>query len=150
MIKEEFLFGKPRTTTKEFDVKKLVDDFFTDNNRSWNMVCTVCTDGAPIVLGMKSGLGALVKANAPHIILTHCILHRHALATKTQPPEMAEVLKSAVECVNYERNSALRHYMFSELCKGMGSEFEVLLYHSKFGVCAVGRCWIVFLICVWN
>ena len=30
--------------------------------------------------------------------------------------------------------------MFSELCKGMGSEFEVLLYHSKFGVCAVGRC----------
>ncbi|CDQ89772.1 unnamed protein product [Oncorhynchus mykiss] len=36
-----------------------------------------------------------------------------------------------VECVNYVRTSALRHRIFSELCKEMGSEFEVLLYHSN-------------------
>uniref|UniRef100_G3NTB1 Uncharacterized protein n=1 Tax=Gasterosteus aculeatus TaxID=69293 RepID=G3NTB1_GASAC len=33
--------------------------------------------------------------------------------------------------VRYVRNSALRHRIFSELCKEMGSEFEVLLYHSN-------------------
>ncbi|XP_070409501.1 protein FAM200C-like isoform X1 [Nothobranchius furzeri] len=132
MIKEEFLFYKPlTTTTKAADVKKLVDDFFRDNNLSWDMVSAVCTDGAPVMLGRKSGFGALVKADAPHIIVTHCILHRHALATKTLPPKMAEVLKIVVECVNYVRNSALRHRIFSELCKEMGSEFEVLLYHSN-------------------
>ncbi|KAM4725665.1 protein FAM200C-like [Anableps anableps] len=121
----------PLTTTKAADVKKLVDDFFRDNNLSWDMVSAVCTDGAPVMLGRKSGFGALVKADAPHIIVTHCILHRHALATKTLPPKMAEVLKAVVECVNYVRNSAVRHRIFSELCKEMGSEFEVLLYHSN-------------------
>ncbi|KAF2345097.1 hypothetical protein FHG87_024147 [Trinorchestia longiramus] len=70
--------------------------------------------------GKKSGFGAVVKADAPHIIVTHCILHRHALATKTFPPKLAEVLKIAVACV--------RHSIFSELCKEMGSEFEVLMY----------------------
>nr|XP_054593836.1 protein FAM200C-like [Nothobranchius furzeri] len=132
MIKEEFLFCKPlTTTTKAADLKKLVDDFFRDNNLSWDMVSAVCTDGAPVMLGRTSGFGALVKADAPHIIVTHCILHRHVLATKTLPPKMAEVLKIVVECVNYVRNSALRHHIFSELCKEMGSEFEVLLYHSN-------------------
>ncbi|XP_073524942.1 protein FAM200C-like [Phyllobates terribilis] len=132
MIKEEFLFCKPlTTTTKAADVKKLVDDFLRDNNLSWDMVSAVCTDGAPVMLGRKSGFGALVKADAPHIIVTHCILHRHALATKTLPPKMAEVLKTVVECVNYVRNSALRNRIFSELCKEIGSEFEVLLYHSN-------------------
>ncbi|CAL9696028.1 unnamed protein product [Knipowitschia caucasica] len=132
MIKEEFLFCKPlTTTTKAADVKKLVDGVFRDNNLSWDMVSAICTDGAPVMLGRKSGFGALVKADAPHIIVTHCILHRHALATKTLPPKMAEVLQTVVECVNYVRNSALRHRLFSELCKEMGSEFEVLLYHSN-------------------
>ncbi len=97
-------------------MKKLVDDFFKDNNLSWDMVSAVCSDGAPVMLGRKSGFGALVKADAPHIIVTHCILHKHALATKTLPPTLAEVLKIVVECVNYVRNSALRHHIFSELC----------------------------------
>ena len=83
------------------------------------------------MLGSKSGFGALVKADAPHIVVTHCILHRHALATKTMPPKLAEVLKIVVECVNYVRNTALGHRIFKELCKKMESEFEVLLYHSN-------------------
>ncbi|KAJ3592624.1 hypothetical protein NHX12_007751 [Muraenolepis orangiensis] len=126
VIKEDFIFCKPlTTTTKAADVKELVDDFFKDNNLSWDMVSADCSDGAPVMLGRKSGFGALVKADAPHIIVTHCILHRHALATKTLPPKLAEVLKIVVECVNYVRNSALRHRIFSELCEEMGSEFEM-------------------------
>ncbi|XP_054591621.2 protein FAM200C-like [Nothobranchius furzeri] len=110
MIKEEFLFCKPlTTTTKAADVNKLVDDFFRNNNLSWDMVSAVCTDGAPVMLGRKSGFGALA-----------CV------GNKTLPPKMAEVLKIVVECVNYVRNSALRHRIFSKLCKEMGSEFEVL------------------------
>jgi hypothetical protein len=132
VIKEDFLFCKPlTTTTKAVDVKKLVDDFFRDNDLSWNMVSAVCSDGAPAMLGRHSGFGALVKSDAPHIIVTHCVLHRHALATKTLPPKLVEVLKIVVECVNYVRNSAMKHRIFKELCNEMGSEFEVLLYHSN-------------------
>ncbi|XP_073485045.1 protein FAM200C-like [Aquarana catesbeiana] len=113
VIKEDFLFCKPlTTTTKEADMKKLVDDFFKDNNLSWDMVSAACSDGAPAMLGSK-------------------VWFWHALATKTLPPKLAEVLKIVVECVNYVQNSALRHRIFRELCKEMGSEFEVLLYHSN-------------------
>ena len=34
-------------------------------------------------------------------------------------------------CVNYVRNSAMKHRIFKELCNEMGPEFEVLLYHSN-------------------
>ncbi|KAF2360197.1 protein of unknown function DUF4371 [Trinorchestia longiramus] len=130
LIEEYFLFCKPlATTTKAADVKKLVDNFFKDNSLSWDMVSAVCSDRASVMLGRKSGFGVLVKADAPHIIVTHCILRRHALATKTLPPKLTDVLKIVVESVNYMRTSALR--LFSELCKEMGSEFEVLLYHSN-------------------
>ncbi|KAF2345157.1 protein of unknown function DUF4371 [Trinorchestia longiramus] len=132
MKKEDFLFCRPLpTTTKAAEMKKLVDDFFRDNDLSWDMVSAVCSDGAPVMLGQKSGFSLLVKANAPHIIVTHCVLHRHALATKTLPPKLAEVLKIIVECVNYGRKRALNHRIFKELCNEIGSESEVLLYHSN-------------------
>ncbi|KAF2353302.1 hypothetical protein FHG87_015941 [Trinorchestia longiramus] len=131
VINEDFLFCKPlTTTTKAARVKKPVDNFFKDNSLSWDMVSAVCSDSVPVTLGKKSCFSAVVKANAPHIIVTHCILHRHALATKTLPPKLVEVLK-IVDYVNYMQISALRHRIFSELCKEMGSEFEVLLYHSN-------------------
>ncbi|KAF2366001.1 protein of unknown function DUF4371 [Trinorchestia longiramus] len=131
VLKEDFLFCKPLTTTKAADAKKLVDNLFRDNSLSWDMVSAVCSDGAPVMLGRKSGFGALVEANAPHIIVLLCIRHRHALATKTLPLKLVKVLKIVVECVNYVRISALRYCIFSELCKETGSEFEVLLYHSN-------------------
>ena len=58
------------------------------------MVSAICTDSASSMLGRNSGFCALVKADAPHIIVTHCILHRYALATKNMPPKLVEVLKS--------------------------------------------------------
>ncbi|KAF2345244.1 hypothetical protein FHG87_024000 [Trinorchestia longiramus] len=132
VIKEDFLFYKPfTTTTKVADVKKLVHNFFKNNSFSCDMVFAVSADRAPVMLGRKSGFSAVVKTDAPHIIVTHCILHRHALATKTLPPKVAEVLKIVVESVNHIRTSALKQSIFSELCKEMGSEFKVLLYHSN-------------------
>ena len=109
MIKEDFIFCRllttttttTTTTTKAADVKKIVDDFFRNNDLLWDMVCAVCSDRVPVMLGQKSGFSLLVKADAPHIIVMYCVLHRHALATKTLPPKLAEVLKIVVECVNY-------------------------------------------------
>ncbi|KAF2348011.1 hypothetical protein FHG87_021232 [Trinorchestia longiramus] len=66
----------------------------------------------------------------------------HALATKTLPPKLAEVLK-IVDCVNYIQSSALRHRIFSGLCKEMGSEFEeeeeqaVVHEDNDWGICLV-------------
>ena len=50
-IMEELLFCKPlNTTTKEVDVKQLFDEFFVDNNLSWNMVSAIYSDGARALL----------------------------------------------------------------------------------------------------
>ena len=46
------------------------------------------------MLGQKCGF------DAPHIIATHYLLHRHALATKTFPTKLAAVLTIVMECVN--------------------------------------------------
>lgn len=82
-----FLFCKPLTKTKAADLIKLVDDTFRDNDLSWNMVSAVCSDGAPVMLGFNSGFGVLIKVNVPHIV-THGVLHKCVLATKTLPPKL--------------------------------------------------------------
>lgn len=44
---------------------KQVIDYFSDLGLSWEKVCAVCTDGAPAMLGSKSGFVARGKAIAP-------------------------------------------------------------------------------------
>ena len=100
-IKEEFLCKHLTTTAKAIDLKKILDDFFTNNGLIWSMVSAVCTDGAHAMMGCNSGLRGLIKGDAPHITITHCMLHRHALMSKTLPSSLADVLKIVVETVNY-------------------------------------------------
>ena len=95
------------------------------------MVSAVCTDGAPAMIRCNSGLRGLIKGDAPHITITHCMLHRHALLSKTLPSSPADVLKIVVETVNCVKGRLLHHRIFMQLCKQMNSEFKVLLYHSE-------------------
>ena len=131
-IKEEFLFCKQLiTTAKAIDMKNILDDFFTSNGLFWNMVSAVCTDGAPAMIGCKSGLRDLIKSVAPHIAFTHCMLHKHALVSKMLPSSLADVLKIVVETVNFVRGRALNHRIFMQLCEEMDSKFKVLSYHTE-------------------
>ena len=93
------------------------------------MVFAVRTDGAPAMIGCKSGLRAFIKSNAIHITFTHCMVHRDALVSKTLPSLLADILKIVVETVNFVRGRALNHRIFMQLCKEMESKFKVLLYH---------------------
>ena len=101
-----------------------MDNFFKNNDLSSDLASVFCSDGAPVMLGRKSGFGAVVKADAPHITVTHCLLHKHALATKTFTPKLAEVLKFVVEFVNYVRNSVIKHHIFKKLANEMDSNFR--------------------------
>ena len=129
--KKDYLFCQPLiTTTKVAKVKKFVDNFFKDSDILWDIAYEICLDRARVMWERSSGYGTLLKADAPHIIVTHCLLHKHALATKTFTPKLAEVLKIVVKYVNYVRNNAMKHRIIKELCNEMSSEFEVLLYYS--------------------
>ena len=131
-IKEEFLLCEQlKQTTKAVDIMAKMNEFFDSNGLSWDIVGSICTDGAPAMLGKKSGFTALVKKVNPNVISSHCILHQHALASKTLPAYMKRVLDVIVHVVNFIRARALNHRLFKVLCEEVKSEHIVLLFHTE-------------------
>ncbi|XP_013776838.1 protein ZBED8-like [Limulus polyphemus] len=107
-----------------------IQDFFEKNDLTWDIVSSICTDGVPAMMGVRSGFTALVKRKAPHVITTHCVLHRHALAAKTLPENLKIVFQKVVEAVNFIRARTLNHHFFKAFCDEMGSEHSILLLHT--------------------
>ena len=108
-----------------------LDHFFNENGISWKNLCGVCTDGAPATLVSKSGFQALVQKKTPNVLFTHCFIHREALASKTLPCGLQDVLKVTIKIVNFVKSSALHTRLFRKLCEDMGSELINLLYYTK-------------------
>ena len=119
-------------TAKASDVFRMVNKFFVKQNFDWKKkLGSICTDGAPAMLGNKSGFAALVKNEVPNVNVTHCMLHRYALAAKALPPSLKEVLSVCVKVVNFVRSRAINHRIFKVLCQDLGSDHVVLLDHSE-------------------
>ena len=97
----------------------------------WGKVAGICTDGAPAMTGNKSGFKACVNNIAPHIQFTHCIIHRYALAMKTLPPGLLNILSDVIKIVNHIKGNAVNSRIFKVLCDEVGSLFTVLLYHTE-------------------
>ncbi|XP_055549359.1 zinc finger BED domain-containing protein 5-like [Wyeomyia smithii] len=132
VIKEEFLFCSPlETTTKGSDILAKVTSFFDSNGISWDTVCGSCTDGAPAMLGNKSGFQASVKKLNSKIKVTHCMIHRQAPASKTLPNSLGVVLKQIIKIVNFVKSSALNSRLFKQLGANMDSNHQMLLYHTN-------------------
>ena len=130
-LKEEFLFCSAlETTTKDEDIMTKINTFFETGGLQWKNVCGVCTDGAPAMLGSKSGFQTKVKELAPKAKGIHCMIHRYALASKTLPAPMQEVLNSVIKIVNYIKSGSVNTRLFKELCKDMNSDHEVLLFYT--------------------
>ena len=88
-------------------------------------------DGTPAKLGKSSGFGTLIKKHAPGLVVIHCRpLHRDSLSTQILPTRLLEAFNYAVKAVNFIRAHALNHHLFKILCQELGSEHDVLLYHS--------------------
>jgi hypothetical protein len=91
----------------------------------------MCTDGAPSMLGKKSGFGTLVQVKAPQVVVIHCFLYLHELASKTLAPRLKSVMDTAVQAVNFIRSRALNYRVFKIFYQEVGASHEVLLYHTE-------------------
>jgi len=61
-VVKDFLFcASLKTATTAIDVFELVKSFFSDIGTDLQMIGSVCTDGAPSMLGNRSGFAALMK-----------------------------------------------------------------------------------------
>ena len=70
IIKTELLMSKEVSgTTKGKDIFNIVDEFFKKNDLEWLKLVGCTTEGAPAMLGRKSGFQSYIKAVSPKIIL---------------------------------------------------------------------------------
>ena len=75
-VKVQYLFSEPLSTTcRGEDVFKIVKDFFEKHALDWKQLVGICTDGAPSMIGCRSGFKGLVTSVAPHVSFTHCVIH---------------------------------------------------------------------------
>ena len=126
--------------TRVVDIFVLIDAFFQHHSISWDKDGSLCTDGAPAMMGHRSGFTALVKQRAPQVSTSHCFLHRHALATRTLPIVFKVVLDTAVRVVNFRRRgSSMNHRLFKACFNELGTEHQVLLFHTEVRWLSRGR-----------
>ena len=91
-------------------------------------MCGVSTDGAPAMLGHKSGFQVRVKSKNQSVVGSHCMLHRHALVMKNIPTILKAVL-NVIKMINSTKASALNCRLFSILCEYNDSEFKTATSH---------------------
>jgi hypothetical protein len=61
-VRVEVLFSKVlETTSMSSDVLATVSDFFRENGFCWETLVGICTDGAPVMLGLGSGFMTMIK-----------------------------------------------------------------------------------------
>jgi hypothetical protein len=59
------------------------------------------------MLGAKSGLQVRVKKRGPKVKNFYCMIHRQALAPKTLPAPLGNVLDQTIQIVNVVKGEAL-------------------------------------------
>ncbi|KAF0746458.1 protein ZBED8-like [Aphis craccivora] len=79
------------------------------------------------MLGSQSDFIKLAKDKNPSIIGSHCVIHRQALAAKTLPSEVKNVLEICIKVVNSIKSSALNSRFFKLLCSELSTQHSVLL-----------------------
>ena len=132
-VKEEFLYCKAlKTSATAQDVMDSISNFFDIEGLQWEKLCGVCTDGAPAMLGCKSGFQMKVKEKSPEVRRVHYMIHRYTFACKTLPNFLKEVLllNSVVKIVNFIKKSAATSGLFEQFCKEMDTDYETLLYYT--------------------
>ena len=89
-------------TTKEEDIFGEVKKAFNSYNLDWSKLCCVSADGAPAMIGVRSGLVHMIKEelrdrklNPDSVTAFHCIIHQESLCAKSL--KFSHVLQPIVE-----------------------------------------------------
>ena len=118
IMKTELLLNhEVSTTTKGKDIFDILDSFFKKNGLDWKNLVGCTTDGAPSMLGCRSGFQSYVKAVSLNVTSVHCFIHRFALCTKVLPAQLLACLKQVVKIINFVKASALNTRFFKQLCE---------------------------------
>ena len=59
------------------------------------------------------------------------MIHRQALACKTMPPQLFEMMSTIIKTVNFIKSSALNTRLFRKLCEDMTATHKTLLFYTQ-------------------
>ena len=131
-LEEEFLFCTSLTTTATgADIFNVVDNFQQEEGINWENCVSLCTDGAPAMLGARHGFTARVRQINPSVQVVHCLLHRENLAVQHLSLDVSAVMKEVVGVVNFIKASAVNSRLFEQLRVDHGSQFQHLVFYSN-------------------
>lgn len=117
---EELLDLIPMTnTTTGRDLYDCIEKCLNELEVDWNNFSSITTDGAPAMLGVKSGLVSRLKSKymtyGVELKSLHCIIHQESLGSKKIKIE--HVMDIVIKIVNWIRSRALNLRQFSTLLK---------------------------------
>ena len=78
MKTELLLYYEVSTTTKGKNIFDILDSFFKKNGLDWKNLVGCTTDGAPSILGCRSGFQSYFEAVSPNVTSVHFFIHRFA------------------------------------------------------------------------
>ena len=82
------------------------------------------------MMGGHRGLRGLIQAINIEISVNHCIIHRYSLELKSLPGNLKLVFEDVLKIVNFIKSTNVNSRIFKELCKKIGEQYQVLLYHT--------------------
>ena len=100
------------STTIGKDVFEVLCNFFEQNKIDWKKLIGCTPDGAPSMLGRKSGFTTYVETVLLNATIIHCFIHRFALCAKMLPEKMLLCLKRGIKLVDFVNTFAVNAQLF--------------------------------------
>ena len=135
-IVEEFLdMASLSSTTTGQDIGEHVITVVETLEFNPAKLCGLTTDGASSMRGRTNGLAPkfMDAVEAQDIIVSQCIIHQENLCTKVYA--FADVMKSAVQCVNYIRAQGLNRRQFKVFPEYLDCDYSYVVHF-------IAVCWL--------
>uniref|UniRef100_A0A3P8VP17 Uncharacterized protein n=1 Tax=Cynoglossus semilaevis TaxID=244447 RepID=A0A3P8VP17_CYNSE len=149
-LREESLAVLPiKGSTRGEDLFKSFMAFAQEKNLPMDKLISVCTDGAPCMVGKNKGFVALLREHEKRAILNfRCILHQEALCAQMCDGQLSEVMSLVIRVVNFIVARALNDRQFKTLLDEVGNNYHSLLLHSNVRWLSRGKVLSRFAACV--
>ena len=112
-------------------IVKALEKFFTDKDLEMAKVTSMASDGASVMVGRKSGVGARLRSEyVPYLVQVHCIAHRLALAAANACKKVQyfdQFQRTIKQVYRFYANSAVRYNSLRELQQVLEND----PYHSQ-------------------
>lgn len=126
-------------TTKGNDIFKAVKEAVSKIG-GFEKCSAIVTDGAPAMVGTKTGLIGRLREDGVSCPALHCIIHQHVLCGKSV--KQNDVLKKVVKVINMIRggNRSLLHRQLRQFLEDLEAEYGDLLLHNHVRWLSSGNC----------